>query len=168
MRGWSRFAQPMLRISPHFVRWYLRETSRFALRTLRECPSFFAIKLMAIFGIGIDLVEVGRIKAGMEKFPRRFRARIFTKNEIAFCETRQHKYLSYAARFAAKEAFSKALGTGLRGKISWQDIEVVDNELSKPSIIIKGRAKKILGNRKVQISLAHTIDYATAIVIIED
>ena len=123
---------------------------------------------MAIFGIGIDLVEVQRIKAGIEKFPARFRSRIFTKNEIAFCETRQHKYLSYAARFAAKEAFSKALGTGLRGKISWQDIEVIDDERSKPNLFITGKAKKYLGNRKFHVSLSHTQDYATAIVIIED
>ena len=123
---------------------------------------------MAIFGIGIDLVEVQRIKAGIEKFPARFRSRIFTKNEIAFCETRQHKYLSYAARFAAKEAFSKALGTGLRGKISWQDIEVIDDERSKPNLFITGKAKKYLGDRKFHVSLSHTEDYATAIVVIED
>ncbi len=123
---------------------------------------------MAIFGIGIDLVQVQRIKAGIEKFPARFRSRIFTKNEITFCETRQHKYLSYAARFAAKEAFSKALGTGLRGKISWQDIEVIDDERSKPNLFITGKAKKYLGNRKFHVSLSHTEDYATAIVIIEE
>lgn len=123
---------------------------------------------MSIFGIGIDLVEVQRIKAGVEKFPARFRSRIFTKNEIAFCETRQHKYLSYAARFAAKEAFSKALGTGLRGKISWQDIEVIDDERSKPNLFIKGNAKKFLGNRKFHVSLSHTEEYASAVVIIED
>jgi holo-[acyl-carrier protein] synthase len=126
---------------------------------------------MPIFGIGIDLVEVQRVKAGIEKFPARFRSRIFTKNEIAFCESAsggQHKYLSYAARFAAKEAFSKALGTGLRGKISWQDIEVIDDEKSKPNLFITGKAKKFLGNRKFHVSLSHTQDYATAIVIIED
>ena len=123
---------------------------------------------MPIFGIGIDLVKIRRIQIGIEKFPERFRSRIFTKNEIAFCETRVHKYLSYAARFAAKEAFSKALGTGLRGKISWQEIEVIDDERSKPSLLITGKAKKFLGNRKVQVSLSHTEDYATAIVIIED
>lgn len=123
---------------------------------------------MAIFGIGIDLVKVLRIKAGIEKNPKRFRSRIYTHKEIAFCETTAHKYLSYAARFAAKEAFSKALGTGLRGKISWQEIEVIDDERSKPILMITGKAKKFLGNRKVQVSLSHTEDYATAIVIIED
>ncbi|MEO0094110.1 MAG: holo-ACP synthase [candidate division WOR-3 bacterium] len=123
---------------------------------------------MAIFGIGIDLIEVNRIKSALNKFPKRFRSRIFTKNEIAFCEKRSNPYLSYAARFAAKEAFAKALGTGLRGKISWQDIEVVDDELSKPSLVITGKALKILGKRKVRLSLSHTEDYATAIVIIEE
>ncbi|MDH5186456.1 MAG: holo-ACP synthase [candidate division WOR-3 bacterium] len=123
---------------------------------------------MPIFGIGIDLVKVQRIKSGIEKFPERFRSRIFTQNEITFCETRQHKYLSYAARFAVKEAFSKALGTGLRGKISWQEIEVIDDERSKPNLLITGKAKKFLGNRKVHVSLSHTEEYATALVVIEE
>lgn len=123
---------------------------------------------MPIFGIGIDLVSVKRIRAGIEKFPGRFRSRIFTKNELAFCEKLPHKYLSYAARFATKEAFSKALGTGLRGKISWQDIEVIDDEKSKPNLVITGKAKKFLGNRNVHVSLSHTEDYATAIVLIEE
>jgi len=123
---------------------------------------------MALFGIGIDLVKVSRIKAVMERFPNRFKTRIFTKNEIEFCENRANSYLSYAVRFAAKEAFAKALGTGLRGKIAWRDIEVVDDELSKPSLVITGKALKILGKRKVHTSLSHTEDYAAAIVIIED
>lgn len=123
---------------------------------------------MVIFGIGIDLVKVSRIKNALGKFPKRFRSRIFTKNEIAFCEKRSNYYLSYAVRFAAKEAFAKALGTGLRGKISWQEIEVVDDELSKPSLVVTGKALKILGERKVHLSLSHTEDYATAIVIIEE
>ena len=123
---------------------------------------------MPIFGVGIDLVKVRRIQTGIEKFPKKFRSRIFTKNEIAFCETMVFKYLSYAARFAAKEAFSKALGTGLRGQISWQDIEVIDDERSKPNLLITGKAKKFLGDRKILVSLSHTEDYATAIVIIED
>lgn len=123
---------------------------------------------MAIFGIGIDLVEVARIKQVMEKYDKRFKTRIFTPVEQNFCEKQKGKYLSYAARFAAKEAFSKALGTGLRGKISWQDIVVVDNEKTRPTLDIKGRAKELLNNRKTFLSISHTENYASAVVIIEE
>lgn len=123
---------------------------------------------MAIFGIGIDLIEVARIEQAIERFSNRFKTRIFSPVEQNFCEGQQKKYLSYAARFAAKEAFSKALGTGLRGKISWQDIVVIDNEKSRPTLEIKGRAKELLNNRKTFLSISHTENYASAVVIIEE
>jgi len=123
---------------------------------------------VAIYGIGIDLTEVARIKRAIELYDTKFLNRIFTPQEIAFCEGLDDKYPSYAGRFAAKEAFSKALGTGLRGAISWQEIEICDNERSRPTILVTGRAKKRLGNRQVHLSLTHTREYAAAIVIIED
>jgi holo-[acyl-carrier protein] synthase len=121
-----------------------------------------------IFGVGIDLVEVSRIRETLLRFGDRFRRRIFTAPEVAFCETLADKYLSYAARFAAKEAFSKALGTGLRGAIGWSEIQVNDNERTRPSISVTGRAERLLGNRRVHVSLSHTSDYATAVVVIEE
>ena len=123
---------------------------------------------MAIYGIGIDLVRVERIRQAMERHPQRFRARIFTPAEEEFCETLAAKYLSYAARFAAKEAFSKALGTGLRGAIAWREIEIRDNERSRPTIAVTGRAAELLAGRRVHLSLTHTDDYAAAVVVIED
>jgi holo-[acyl-carrier protein] synthase len=123
---------------------------------------------MAIFGIGIDLVKVARIRAAFERHPARFRDRIFTPAESEFCETLADKYPSYAGRFAAKEAFSKALGTGLRGVIGWTEIDVRDNERSRPTIELTGRAAEILGIRRVHLSISHLEDYATAIVVIED
>ena len=123
---------------------------------------------MAIFGIGIDLIEVSRIKQTIARFGERFRNRIFSTREQNFCESQNEKYLSYATRFAAKEAFSKALGTGLRGKISWRDIVVIDNEKSRPELEINGRAKKLLNERKTFLSITHTENYASAIVIIEE
>jgi holo-[acyl-carrier protein] synthase len=123
---------------------------------------------MAIFGIGIDLVEVERIRQSIRKFGERFRSRIFSKEEQSFCELQKEKYLSYAARFASKEAFSKALGTGIRGKISWQDVVIIDNEKSRPQMKISGRAKAILDNRKTFLSITHTEKYASAIVVIEE
>ncbi|MCX7785839.1 MAG: holo-ACP synthase [candidate division WOR-3 bacterium] len=123
---------------------------------------------MAIFGIGIDLVEVRRIQKAIERFGMRFKNRIFTDTEQKFCEAQSQKYLSYAARFAAKEAFSKALGTGLRGIISWQDINIIDDEKTPPKLEIKGKAKDILNNKKTLLSITHTDEYAGAVVIIED
>ena len=123
---------------------------------------------MAVFGIGIDLVSVSRVRAALERFPDRFRNRVFTAAEVGFCETLGDKYPSYAGRFAAKEAFSKALGTGLRGAIGWTEIDVCDNERSRPTIRVSGRAEKILAGRKIHLSISHLPDYATAIVVIED
>ncbi len=123
---------------------------------------------MSVFGIGVDLVKVGRVRAALEKHPARFRARVFTATETEFCETLGDKYPSYAGRFAAKEAFSKALGTGLRGAIGWNEIEVLDNEKTRPTIRVTGRAAAILGQRKVHLSISHLPDYATAVVVIED
>lgn len=121
---------------------------------------------MEIFGIGIDLIEVFRIRQAIERFGTRFTTRVFTPAEIAFCESLKDKYPSYAGRFAAKEAFSKALGTGLRGTISWLEIEIRDNERSRPTILLLGKAKERLGNRTVHLSLTHLKDYAAAVVVI--
>lgn len=123
---------------------------------------------MALFGIGIDLVEVDRIKSAIGQFNDKFKNRIYTKSEQVFCESQKGRFLSYAARFAAKEAFSKALGTGLRGRISWLDINVIDNEHSQPKLEITGRAQALLGNKKTLLSITHTENYASAIVVIED
>jgi holo-[acyl-carrier protein] synthase len=123
---------------------------------------------MAVFGVGIDLVRVDRIRSAMERFPARFKNRIYADAEVAFCEKLADKYPSYAGRFAAKEAFSKALGTGLRGAIGWSEIEVCDNERSRPTISVSGRAKEYLGERLVHLSITHLPDYAAAVVVIED
>ena len=123
---------------------------------------------MGLFGVGIDIVEVKRIQESLERFGGKFKERIFTKSEQEFCESRNGKFQSYAARFASKEAFSKALGTGLRGVVSWRDIVVIDNEKSRPKLEIYGRANTILNKRKALLSISHTKNYATAIVIIEE
>jgi len=88
--------------------------------------------------------------------------------EVEFCERLSDKYPSYAGRFAAKEAFSKALGTGLRGAIGWREIEVRDDERSRPTIAVNGRAGELLGSRRVHLSITHLPDYASAVVVIED
>ncbi len=123
---------------------------------------------MAVFGVGIDLVKVARIEQALLRYGDRFRNRIFTPAEISFCESVAQGCLSYAGRFAAKEAFSKALGTGLRGLIGWKEIEIRDNERSRPGIVATGRAAQLLAGRRVHLSITHLPEYAAAIVIIED
>ncbi len=122
-----------------------------------------------IYGIGTDIIEVSRIEKVMER-EIGFREKIFTSGEIAYCETKKHKYENYAARFSAKEAFMKAIGTGWRFGIRFLDIEVYHDEFSKPLIRLYGKAEelgKIEGISKIHVSLSHVKGIATAIVVIE-
>ena len=122
-----------------------------------------------IYGIGTDIIEVSRIHAVMEK-DIGFREKIFTSGEITYCETKKHKYENYAARFSAKEAFMKAIGTGWRFGIRFADIEVHHDEFGKPLIRLYGKAEelgKIEGISKIHVSLSHVKEIATAIVIVE-
>jgi len=123
-----------------------------------------------IVSIGIDIIEVYRIRETISRTPR-FVERVFTTRERAYCELKgAASAQSYAARFAAKEAFLKALKTGWRGKITWHDIEIVSGENGVPSLIIEGEAKKILENlgaNQIHLSLSHTTEHAVAQVILE-
>ncbi|MCX6246496.1 MAG: holo-ACP synthase [Bacteroidetes bacterium] len=122
-----------------------------------------------IYGTGTDIIEVSRIQAVMEK-DIGFREKIFTAGEIAYCETKKHKYENYAARFSAKEAFMKAIGTGWRFGIRFADIEVYHDEFGKPLIALHGKAEelsKIEKISKIHVSLSHVKEIATAIVIVE-
>jgi holo-[acyl-carrier protein] synthase len=121
-----------------------------------------------ISGIGIDIAEVGRIRDSFARFGARFQRRVFTDSEIAFCETLGDKFPSYAGRFAAKEAVSKALGTGLRGPVGWKDIQINDNERSRPTVSVFGWAARLLGSRRIHLSISHTRELATAVAIIEE
>ncbi len=122
-----------------------------------------------IYGIGIDMIEVGRIARQINSNPR-FAERIYTAREIAYCERKKTKVQNYAARFAAKEAFLKAMGTGWRKGMAFQQIEVINDALGKPEIILHGRAKKMAAELKIahiQISLSHLKEIAAAVVILE-
>jgi holo-[acyl-carrier protein] synthase len=122
-----------------------------------------------IYGTGIDIIEIARIKAVMER-DLGFRDKIFTPGEIAYCETKKNKYQNYAARFSAKEAFLKAIGTGWRFGVRFADIEVYHDELGKPHIRVTGVAKDLtdrLAVSKIHVSLSHLKELATATVIIE-
>ena len=123
-----------------------------------------------IISIGVDIVEVYRIQETITRTPR-FAERVFTERERAYCESKGAAAAqSYAGRFAAKEAFLKALQTGWRGKITWQDIEVVSDEMGAPALDIKNEAKAILDSRgafHVHLSMSHTTEHAVATVILE-
>ena len=123
-----------------------------------------------IISTGIDIVEVYRIRETMERTPR-FTERVFTAGERAYCDNKgAAAYQSYAARFAAKEAFLKALKTGWRGKIAWQDIEVLNDADGVPTLSITGEAKHVLyktGADRIHLSISHTTEHATANVILE-
>ena len=123
-----------------------------------------------IVSIGIDIIEVARIREVLQRTPR-FRERVFTAAEQAYCDSRgvvaeQH----YAARYAAKEAALKALQTGWRGSISWQDVEISSLESGAPRITFHGEARKIfeaLGATSVHLSMSHTSEHAIANVVLE-
>ena len=120
---------------------------------------------MSTLGIGIDLVEVSRIRALLERSGDRFKERVFTADEINYCDSCADAAIHYAARFAAKEATVKALGTGFTEGINWKDIEVRKNEKGAPSLCLHGRAAQVadgLGVRQTFLSLSHTDNTAGA------
>ncbi|MCL4503074.1 MAG: holo-ACP synthase [Deltaproteobacteria bacterium] len=125
-----------------------------------------------VYGIGIDLVKVARLAAAIERYGERFLNRVFTPREIAYCQAkRRNRDSTFALRFAAKEAFSKALGVGLRRNgIRWREVEVVPNPLGKPEISVTGRAADLCaaaGITAMHLSLTDENDQALAVVILE-
>lgn len=124
-----------------------------------------------ILGTGIDLAEVPRIRASIERYGERFLNRVFTPLEIAYVERKANRFERYAARFAAKEAGMKAIGTGWRGGITWHDFEVANEPSGRPTLRLSGRAAEVaaaLKVRKVNLSLTHTADHGMAFVVLED
>jgi holo-[acyl-carrier protein] synthase len=127
-----------------------------------------------IISTGVDLAEVPRIQAALEdpRIGARFRARVFTENEIAYCEKKQRgRYESYAGRFAAKEAVMKALGRGWGAKVRWLDIEVVRARSGKPDIALHDKTARLaadLGIRRWTLSITHTKEHGLAFVVAQD
>ncbi|MDD4309671.1 MAG: holo-ACP synthase [Candidatus Cloacimonetes bacterium] len=122
-----------------------------------------------ISGIGCDIVAVARIKRAIENNSH-FMDKLFTPIEIAYCSSKANPEQSYAARFAAKEAVMKALGTGWDGKINWLDIEVQVNRQGCPFILLYNGAKKLAeqkGVSNIQLSLSHEKEHALAFVVLE-
>ena len=123
-----------------------------------------------IVGTGIDIAEPARVRAAAERYGRRFLERVFTEKEIAYCERKRNKWERYAARFAAKEAGMKALGTGWRRGVRWRDFEVAHLPGGRPTLALSGQAKKFArrqGVRRVALSLTHAEQFVLAQVIFE-
>ena len=124
-----------------------------------------------IIGLGIDIIDIRRIRKTFEKYGNRFKKKCFHKNESLKSDTRFKSIESYAKRYAAKEACAKALGTGLAKGVFWKDIEIRNNSYGKPYVILHNKAKKILKNRNkndysIELSLSDEKDFALANVII--
>src|SRR5215472_18758448 len=123
-----------------------------------------------IVGTGIDIAEVDRIAASIDRFGRRFLERVFTAEEIRYCESKANKAERYAGRFAAKEAAMKAIGTGWNRGVTWHDVEVRRSPGQRPTMAFHGRAGDFfaaLGAKRAHLSLTHTNDFAMAQVILE-
>jgi len=124
-----------------------------------------------ILGTGIDIIEVGRIAASYEKFGERFVNRILLPDEIAYCLAHKNPAPFLAVRFAAKEAISKAFGTGIGASLGWQDMEIRRKESGEPFVVLHGKGKILLearGAKKLHVSLSHTQTYAAATAILEN
>lgn len=123
-----------------------------------------------IVGTGIDIAEVPRIRQSIERFGQRFLQRIYTLGEMRYCDSKANRYERYAARFAAKEAAMKALGTGWNHGVRWCDCEVVRMPGGRPTIAFHGKAAEFatrLGAKNVALSISHTTEQAIAQVILE-
>lgn len=123
-----------------------------------------------ILGIGIDLIEVARIRTSHEKFGERFLSRILHKSEVDYCLSHKDPGPFLAARFAAKEAISKAFGTGIGAKLGWKDMEIAHKPSGEPFVILHENGKKLLDERQAHlllISLTHTQEHAAAVAILE-
>jgi holo-[acyl-carrier protein] synthase len=125
---------------------------------------------MSVLGIGVDLVENARIEHSLERFGERFLRRVFTDGEIAYSQSMKFPARHLAARFAAKEAVSKAFGTGIGKAMGWKDIDVRRKETGEPYVVLEGGAKELAEERKVSkvsITLSHTEHHAMAMIVVE-
>ena len=123
-----------------------------------------------ILGVGIDIIEVARVKASHERFGERFLNRLLLADEIAYCLSHKNPVPFIAARFAAKEAISKAFGTGTGAQLGWRDMEIGRKKSGEPFVILHGNGKKLFKSRRAKnllISLSHTANYAAAAAVLE-
>lgn len=121
-----------------------------------------------IRGVGVDIIEIARIRRDIESLGPRFTEKLFTDGEIAYCSGKANPHQHFAARFAAKEAVSKALATGWAGEFRWKDVEVMNSPSGQPRIVLHGHIRKDLGNASIHLSLSHSGTHVVAMALIED
>ena len=120
-----------------------------------------------VIGIGIDIIEIYRIKESVERYGDRFLNKIYTQKELEYCLKKKYKYQHLAARFAAKEAVYKALATGWNEDVGWQNIEISNEPNGMPIVTLKGKLKRFLSEDKdLKISMSHSRDYVACMAII--
>lgn len=125
---------------------------------------------MSVLGVGVDIVETVRIDRSLERFGERFLHRVFTAGEIEYCRSMKFPARHFAARFAAKEAVSKAFSTGIGKAMGWRDVDVHREGSGQPFVVLEGGAKSMAAERgvaKVWISLSHTDHHAVATIVLE-
>jgi holo-[acyl-carrier protein] synthase len=121
-----------------------------------------------IRGIGVDIEEVARIRDMIARYEKNFLERIFTEREIQYCLDKSNPPMHFTARFAAKEAFSKAIGTGWRDVFRWKDVEIDNDPLGKPAMTLHNEVHERYACCSIHVSLSHTAAYAAAFVLLED
>ena len=121
-----------------------------------------------IRGIGVDILEIERIRRSIEGYRDRFLDKVFTRREIAYCSGKNNIYQHFAARFASKEAMAKALATGWKGEFRWKDVEVLNDSAGQPHIALHGNLRKSLSASSIFVTLSHSESHVVAVVLIED
>jgi holo-[acyl-carrier protein] synthase len=120
-----------------------------------------------VLGLGIDIIEIVRVKKSIEKYGDKFLSKVFTEGEINYCDKKFNKYQHYAARFAAKEAVYKALASGWKEGLRWKDIEIQNDSSGMPSVNTQGKLHSFLSkDTQLRISISHSETYVTAVAII--
>lgn len=120
-----------------------------------------------VIGLGIDIIEIDRIKDSVDKYGDQFLQKVYTPNELKYCFSKSNKYQHLAARFAAKEAIYKAISTGWEGDARWHDMEIRNHSNGMPEAILSGKLKNFLSdNKALRISISHSRDYVTCVAII--
>jgi holo-[acyl-carrier protein] synthase len=119
-------------------------------------------------GIGVDIIEIGRIRQSIESIGDHFVQKVFTPAEIAYCNTKAHRFQHYAARFAAKEALSKALSLGWAGEFRWKNVEITNAPSGQPHITLHGALREHLAGATIMLSMSHSESHVVAMVMIED
>jgi holo-[acyl-carrier protein] synthase len=120
-----------------------------------------------IEGIGVDVVEIDRIKDVIKKWGDKFLGKVFTESELEYAHSKMNPFPHIAARFAVKEAVAKALATGWSGGFRWKDVEVTNDVSGKPSVILRGKMKELLKQSRVLVSISHSDTIVVAFAVIE-